>query len=101
MIWCHSVARAIGPHGLSAINTSNVLLLKTYHDLGYFGLYATAFEHESELDRAQTFTEFYKHAPLLDRIFPLYIWLKFKKLRKIAHVLRLFDLHIIPSDFMK
>lgn len=101
VIWCHSVARAIGPYGLSAVNTSDALRLKTYHDLGYFGLYATAFEHESELDRPQTFAEFYRHAPLIDRIFPLYIWLKFKKLRQIAGVLRDFNLHIVPSDFMK
>ncbi len=101
VIWCHSVVRALGPLALESVVASDAYKVMTYHDLGYFGGYATRFEHESELALPQTFSVFYKSAPFLDKIFPLYLWFKYLKLQKISAQLRAFDLHIVPSDFME
>jgi hypothetical protein len=101
VVWCHSVARFIGPAGLAPLLASDAIKIKTYHDLGYFGLYATAFEHESELESAQDLRSFYRKAPFYDKIFPFYILFKYQKLKKLADILRTFELHVVPSDFME
>lgn len=100
VVWGHSVTRAIGPTGLGVLAQTSAQKIITYHDLGYFGAYATKFEHESELGFPQSFSAFCTHLSFLERCFPLYANMKYWKIKRLARVLREFDVHIVPANFM-
>ncbi len=99
LIWCHSVARVIGPVGLQAVHTNGALCYKTYHDLGYFSPFATnATSEKTFLSQRYTLQEFLSESRWWQ--WP-YVILKYFKLSWIFKILGRFDLHIIPSAFLE
>jgi glycosyltransferase involved in cell wall biosynthesis len=99
LIWYHSVSRAIGPIGLMADSQSKILRSKTYHDLGYFGPFATEYTNEEEFIHQDFSLSTFLRQSAWWKWF--YVVLKYYKLVYLFRIFRIYNLHIIPSEFMK
>ena len=99
IIWCHSILRFMGPSVAQEIVKSKAKTFMTYHDLGYFSPFAAGVEREKDIPK-NSFMDFYASAPLLHKICPIYLWMKYKKIMKLFFALEKFEVHFVPSSFL-
>lgn len=86
-IWVHSEVRCIGPLGLLPLLKFSGCLIKTYHDLGYFGAFPTQFTSESQLKSTRHFVDFFQRSKGIHRYFLLHIFAKFCQIQAIRSIL--------------
>ncbi len=99
-VWIHSEVRCIGPIGLLPLLRYSGKIVKTYHDLGYFGAFPTEFTRESQLQGNITFFHFFSRSRGIHRYFFFHILAKFLQVQAIRRIIGSRGLHIVPSDFM-
>ncbi len=98
IIWCHSISRFLGHKVLQKINKSKAIKIMTYHDLWYFSPFATKIYQEKDIPQSFSLKEFLQKT---EKIYWPYIIFKFLKLKLIRKELQKFDVHTVPSEFMK
>ncbi len=101
IIWFHNITRFLGPKILEKLEWLDTLNLITYHDLGYFHLFAKDVRLEEQIPTKFTLREFLSKSTKWWLVFP-YSLFKFWKLSKIRKLLRKYiHTHIVPSSFME
>ena len=100
IIWFHSVSRVLWPSVLKASLGSQAKKLITFHDLGYFSLFASEIFDEEDIPKKFSFFSFIKKSKKGKWLLPYSIF-KFLKLKKIKNIVNKFDFQIVPSQFMR
>ena len=100
IIWFHSVSRLLWASALKASLSSKAKKLITFHDLGYFSLFASEIFDEEDIPEKFSFLRFIKKSKKWKLLLPYSIF-KYLKLKKIRKYVQKFDFQIVPSKFMK
>ena len=99
IIWGHSLLRFMGPRVAEEMVKSGAKTFMTYHDLGYFAPFAADVEKEKDIPK-DAWWSFYTSASWFHKCFPIYIWMKYRKIQKLFKYLSLFDVHFVPAPFL-
>ena len=100
VVWCHSVSRFLGPHTLQSLRGTGAYTMMTHHDIAMTP-FASVIEQETDIPRIWTRTEYMTHIHSYNPLKYLYAWIKFMKMDALRDIVRTFDRHIIPSEFLR
>lgn len=99
LIWLHTIHRYIWPWGLLALKNVNTPIIMTHHDLWLISPRPSEVFQESEIPKKQTISQWMRQGTSIsEKILNLGKYLLVTILWKL---LRVVDIHIVPSDFMK
>jgi len=102
IIWFHSISRFLGPKILDKLENFEWETIMTYHDFGYFALYATDVWNEKDIATKFNLWEFLKKSwKKWFLLFPysIYKYFRLKNLR--TKLSKYVKTHTVPSPFMK
>ena len=101
IIWFHSISRLLWPKILEKLENYKWETIMTYHDFGYFALFANNVWDEKDIPEKFSFFEFIKKSEkkwFLLLPYSIFKYLKLKKLRKYLN--KYVKTHTVPSKFI-